>query len=375
MKKRTIQSVLIFSVIFYIITSFCACDKENPVIPPTPPPPPGPDTVSRYIWTMIHFGSYMYDVYAADTDKIFIVGNAQLLWYNGSSMSSYELYDPQFEVSTVYGYDKNNIFVAGEYVFSPHRLPIIKKITNNAVSSYTIGDTGSIINDMLVTGPNQAWFSEVQKNKVYFFNNGLVTTYTLYGNDSIKNGIFYLNPSNELFVFAADTYDPLAHGTFFTYKFINGDFVLQRTDCFGNFPCNMSIIFRCGKDAIMSEYETNRCLTKYFNGTEWVEHSFLDSVWGPFYKIGGISKDSLIGYNRFDKIYTYGGTKWRKENNSPVLRGDLYGRRTNIEMKFGNIYFTYIDTYTGGFTCFLIGRPNKNLKNNNTNPNKNVISR
>lgn len=365
MKSTFFKNLILFIVFIFLIITLSSCNKEeNPVIPPTPPPP-GPDTVSRYVWTLIHLGSYMYDVYAADSNKIFIVGNAQLLLYNGSYISSYELNDLRFGVKTVYGFDKNNIFVAGEYVINFSKpLPIIKKITNGVITSYTIGDTGSVLKDMLVTGPNQAWFSEVQKNKLYYFNNGIVTTYILNENDSIRGGKFYLNTNNELFVFASDTYNTLIGGTSFTYKFINGNFILQRTDCYGHFPCNDAFVFRCGKDVIMAEGDINRCRTKYFNGTEWVDHSFLDSVGAPFSKIGGISKDSLVGFNISNKIYTYGKTnKWRIENNSPLLKGDLYGRRTNIEMKFGSIYFTYIDTYTGGFTSFIIGRPNKNFKN------------
>jgi hypothetical protein len=364
-KRKSIIYVLSLLFLCYLIISLCSCNKENPVIPPEPPPPQGPDTVSQYVYTTFnHLGGFLSNVYAVDTDKVFIIGNSQLLLYNGHNVEEYPLNDPNmFKPYDVSGYDKNNIFIYGEYVINWSKvLPIFKKITNGVITTYTIGDTGHTINDFIVAGPNQAWFSDCKSSKIYYFNNDLISEYRLSENDSIKWGILYLSPDKELYVFAIHDLN-IQTGTFYTYKFVDGNFILLRTDCYDEFPCNTNRIFRCGKDIIMTS-KYNFCKTKYFDGNEWVFHSNQDTIDNP-YKLGGISKDSLIGLFGNEKLYTYGVNKrWRVENGSPLLRGAFWkSPKCNIEMKFGNIYFTYRDYDFGIYTFFIIGRPNKNFKN------------
>jgi hypothetical protein len=364
-KRKSIIYVLSLLFLCYLIISLLSCNKENPVIPPEPPPPQGPDTVSQYVYTTFnHLGGFLSNVYAVDTDKVFIIGNSQLLLYNGHNVEEYPLNDPNMFIPfNVSGYDKNNIFIYGEYVINwSKELPIFKKITNGVITTYNIGDTNHTIYDFIVTGPNQAWFSDCISSKIYYFNNDIISEYRLSENDSIRRGFFYLSPDKELFVFAI--HDLIIQtGTFYTYKFVNENFVLLRTDCYDEFPCNTDYMYRCGKDIIMTS-KYNNCRTKYFNGNEWVFHSNQDTIDNP-YKLGGISKDSLIGFFGNEKLYTYGvNKKWRIENGSPLLRGAFWkSPKCNIEMKFGNIYFTYRDYDFDIYTSFIKGRPNKNFKN------------
>jgi len=367
MKTRINILSAILPVLLCLSLIFSSCAKEeNPVKTVDPPPPPtGPDTVSQYVYSVYYnVGGYVKNVYAADTDKVFIIGNAQLLLYNGNNISVYPINDPNlFKPFDVSGYDKDNIFIYGQYnINSNKHLPIFKKITNGIISTYPIGDTGDIINDFIVTGPNQVWFSEIYNSSIYYFNNGSIRKYKLNNNDSIFAGYFYLNPNNELFLFAYDALRPDPGSSFYTYKFINDNFVLQKKDCYDIFPCNTYKIFKCGKDIIMGD-ESGFCKTKYFDGSDWIFHSAQDTIDTP-YKMGGVSKDSLIGMCGNDKLYTYGvNKKWRRENGSPRLIGALfYLPMSNIEMKYGNIYFTYRDAVVGSYTSFIVGRPNKNYK-------------
>jgi hypothetical protein len=103
---------------------------------------------------------------------------------------------------------------------------------------------------------------------------------------------------------------------------------------------------------------TNYPKLYYFNESEWVYHSETPESVIPF-KIGGVSKDSLVAFcMSWSGIYTYNGVKWRKENGSPWLEPP-FGLHTNIETKFGNVYFTYWDQILGMSGYVIIGKPNK----------------
>jgi len=357
LKKKTFYySAILIVVLYYLVISLSSCNKDvNPVKPnDTLPPVKPPDTISRYIWTPYWFNSELFNLYAADTNALYIIGNNLLLFFNGVNLSLYNLNDPNFAVVNVYGYDKNNIFVYGQTVNNNIILPEIKKITNGNINTYLLDNDYSLPLDILVTGPNQAWFSSYNKNRLYYFDNGTIKKYSITDNDSISSGIFYLNKNNELFVFARKLIYA-THGFLYSYKYINDNFQLLSSDCYDilNPDCLQDFIIRCGSDAIMIGYNT---LIRYFNGNEWVLHSNLDSI-GPV-KIGGISKDSLVALFTPSNIYTYGGIKWRLENDAPHLI--IQNIRSSIEAKFGNIYMTYWDDVLGGY--INIGRPNKNLK-------------
>jgi len=76
-------------VLYYLVISFSSCNKDvNPVksidtLSPVKPP----DTISRYIWTPYWFTSELFNLYAADTNALYIIGNNQLLFFNGVNLS------------------------------------------------------------------------------------------------------------------------------------------------------------------------------------------------------------------------------------------------------------------------------------------------
>ena len=360
-----------FIIVFIIILVFTSCNKdESPISPPEPPVNP-PDTISRYIWTVKRFPPLMFNVYAADTNLLYIEAyNDNLLIYDGSNISPFIFNDPNFRTLNVYGYDKNNIFVAGYTINVLSILPTVKKVTNGNIESFILDNEESKINDLLVTGPNQAWFSSYSKSKVYYFNSGIITEHRLSNNDSIADGIFYKNANNEIFVFAKH-YTSSDTGYLYTYKLTGQNFQFLRKDCLQlhNINCLSEFIFRCGTDAIML---TGLPIIKYFNGTEWIVHSELLGSVIPF-KIGGVSKDSLVVFCApWREIYTYNGVKWRKENGSPFLDSstDYY---TNIETKFGNVYFTYfyeLEIFGGHI---IIGRPNRTDTTTPSSPSHKIL--
>ena len=359
--KKFIISIFAVFFCYLLILSLYSCNKENPVIPPEPPPPPiKPDTVSRYIWTFYGNIIPMFYIYTADTNIIYVTAAYQLAIYNGVNLTHYDLHDPNFAAENVYGFDKNNIFVAGFSIVNNLTVPTFKKITNGNIETYILENENDYIYDIFITGPNQAWFSVINKSNVYYFDNGIINKFRLSNNDSINIGKFYLDKNKNLYVFASKFLGaPI--GTLYTYKFNSDHFDSLRTDCINlaDPTCKNPNIFRCGTDAVMLPYNTHQKLY-YFNGSDWIIHSSMDSIM-PF-KIGGISRDSLVAIDlKKTKLYTYGGSKWRYENDSPILAPTI-GYQTNIEAKFGNIYLANSEQHSGP-AYILIGKPNKNFKN------------
>lgn len=359
-----------FMIVFIIISILTSCHKEeNPISPPEPPVNP-PDTVSRYIWTVKRFPPLMFNVYAADTNLLYIeANNENLLIFNGLNIIPFNFTDPNFRTLKVYGYDRNNIFIAGYTISGLLILPTVKKVTNGNIESFILDNEESKINDLLIIGPNQAWFSSYSKSKVYHFNSGIITEYRLSNNDSIADGILYKNANNEIFVFAKH-YTSIDTGFLYTYKLVGQNFQFLRRDCLQlyNINCLSEFIFRCGSDAIML---TGLPIIKFFNGTEWIAHSEMLGSVIPF-KIGGVSKDSLVAFCfPYREIYTYNGVKWRKENGSPFL-GSSTDYFTNIETKFGNVYFTYFYEFEIFGGHIIIGRPNKTDTTTNLTPSHKI---
>jgi len=373
---KTVNYILtaLLSVLLFLSLLFSSCNKdENPVKPVDPPPPVSPDTVSRYIWSAILYQIPLYDLYVADTNLIYMIGGLyHPIVYNGSYINPYELNDINFHCYAVYGYDKNNVFWAGRTVKNNQNYPAIIKVTNGIPQRYVIESETGRLDDILIIGPNQAWFVSYYSNYMYYYDNGTIKAYKLSDVDSTAGGRLYKNTNNEVFVFAGKTEPPnYAAGHLFTYKFENDNFRFIRRDSLNNFSkspdCLSGIIFRCGADAIMINFND---IIHYFNGNEWLVHTYSGSV-NPL-KVGGVSKDSLVTLNIRESgtsIYTYGASKrWRQENNSPIFPIVDIGWPSNVEFKFGNVYFNHWDDSfinkgsNSSMTYFLIGRPNKNYK-------------
>jgi len=361
MKTRINILSAILPVLLCLSFLFSSCAKDdNPVKTVDPPPPPaGPDTVSRYIWKEVRTNLTPGDLYVADTNCVYIIGGiwaySILVFYDGEMCTQYNLSDPNFYPRKVYGFDKNNIFVSGtkKIINSNTYRPVLKKITNGTISDYTIVDTAVMINDLVVTGVNQAWLCEANRGFAYCFDNGTILKYELPGCDSIQPLKFFISQDNNLYLFAKSE---KSIGLFYSLKFENTRFANLKTDCYGDFPCNTNCIFRCGKDIIMTT-RNNGFGTKYFTGYEWVYPAFIDSVGPPFMKLGGLSKDSLVGLTYNGYIYTYGGIKWRKENNNMFTYNTIFESRHNLEIKNGKAYFTL----TSDHSVLVIGTPNKKL--------------
>lgn len=381
---KIIAGKLMLPLLVLVISVYLYSCNEKPTEPPPPPPPVvEPDTVSRYIWTAHYTGLRgIIMVYAADTNYVYITTDSyKLLYWNGNNFGLYNLNDPNFFVANVYGYGKDVIFVSGWKTKYGQDLPFVKKITNGVISDIQLDTVETYIYDQLILGPDEAWFSSFITNAVYHYKNGNVKKYKSYTNDSLITGVFYKNANNEIYLFQRqpDIINPkslskeqkLQHmlerksygpGTMYSFKFENDKFNLLSSQCYGaeDPDCFTILIFQCGNDALMV---SNIDKISVFNGYNWQRHSYLDSSNTSPQKIGGVSKDSLVIFTiNYGYLFTYNGTKWRIENNSPIIFPPSLGH-SNVEAKFGNVYFCYYSNLTNELGLFYVGKPNKNFKN------------
>lgn len=375
----------IFSLLVTIMICVCLYSCNEKPTEPVPPPPPvvEPDTVSRYIWTVYHTGLQDISmVYAADTNHVYIVWGPNLLYWDGTLFLPYYFNDPNFYVTNVYGFGKNVIFVSGWKTKYGQDLPFVKKITNGIISDIQLDTVETYIYNQLIIGPDEAWFSSYLTNAVYHYKNGTVKKYNSYINDSLNTGTFYINTNKEIYLFQRQTNgiqlnqsnknkikkdlferNSTGEGTFYSFKFENEKFNLLSSQCYSASDpnCFSILIAQCGNDALMFSHTDKISI---FNGYNWVMHSRFDSVNTSGSRMGGFSKDSLVAFTiNAGYLYTYGGMKWRIENNSPLIYPPSVGH-SNLEAKFGNIYFCYWSQLSGERGLFYVGKPNKNFKGN-----------
>jgi len=379
---KFITEKLMLPLLVLVISVYLYSCSEKPT-EPIQPPPVAPDTVSRYIWNAHYTGLRgIVMVYAADTNYVYIVTDQyRLLYWNGTNFGIYNLNDPNFYVANVYGYGKDNIFVPGWKTKNGKDIPFVKKITNGTITEFQLDTVETYIYDQLILGPDEAWFSSFLTNAVYHYKNGNVKKYNSYGNDSLITGVFYINANKEIHLFQRQLNNfqlnrsdknqvrkdlierkSVSEGTMYSFKLVNDNFNLLSSQCYGatNPDCFTILIFQCGNDALMV---SNIEKISVFNGYNWERHSHFDSTNTFAQRIGGVSKDSLVAFTlNYGYLYTYNGTKWRYENNSPIIYNPSLGH-SNVEAKFGNIYFCEYSqiTYDPGY--FYVGKPNKNFKN------------
>lgn len=361
-----------------ICVCFYSCN-EKPVEPP-PPPVVEPDTVSRYIWTIYSGMSRGFNVYASDTNYVHIVRTPRLYYWNGTGFGINSLNDYNFNVYNVYGYGKDVIFVSGYKTINGKDLPIIKKVDHGIITEIVLDTVENLMYDQLIIGPDEAWFASFLKNDIYHYKNGVIKKYRSYHNDSLMTGVFYKNANNEIYLFQRqpDIINPKSlnkeqkrqdmlerksygPGTMYSFKFENDKFNLLSSQCYGadNPDCFTILIFQCGNDALMV---SNIDKISVFNGYNWQRHSYLDSSDMSPQRIGGVSKDSLVIFTiNYGYLFTYNGTKWRIENNSPWLMHPPSLGHSNVEAKFGNIYFFEYSPLSMDPGHFYVGRPNKQI--------------
>jgi hypothetical protein len=357
-KQKLLSSVCISLLILLCIILYSCKDD----VVTSPPPPPTPVNDDAYAWDMKIVHGYLRGIYAADTENVYVNQGYNLLKFNGDTLVDFPLNDPGFALYGMDGFDKNNVFVGGGYDVTGGN-PILKKIQNGVVISYTIAnDNGRHISDVFCTGPDEAWISTERSNKVYRFSGGFLEGFDL--DDSVYYSYFFKDVSSQLFSFGMRRSYFILNGTLkysellYIYKFNNTNFQKLRIDTiYSPYTGLKKTIFlnRCGADLMMS------IPLLRFTGSDWEvypgyppEQNFILT------HIGGVSKDSLLMFcSNYGIMYIWNGA-WNKEDSflahityPGVELGGAGG--PTIIIKEPNVYFT-VSAPMNSDSYFIIGR-------------------
>ena len=313
---------------------FSSCSDDNPVTPVKPST--ALDTSNLYDWKLDTIYGYNCDfVYTADSNNVFISAYPAPLYYNGQTYTELNMQDPLFICDYPAGYDKDNVFFGGGKSGTYLGDPILKKWTNGNVVSYTItGDSGVAIRDIFVTGKEECWVSTQERYKIYHFNSGEITPYSL---DSGQRGsVFCVNNSGALLAisvkFQNDSYSILR-----VYTFDNGSFSTVSLDSVNTMFMSPGCT-RSGNDILY----TGEKEIIYFNGTTWIK--LCDApVSSPFSNIGGVSRNNFISYGKPDsgpwQIFVWNGNKWTIEGGANIYHYYALGANVNVKDKNINIIY------------------------------------
>jgi hypothetical protein len=338
--KPVLQAFLFINIMFFVS---CSDDKV------TPPPPVSADTIDRYDWTQdTLYGIRLYDTFVLDSLNVYFVGYPYPVHYNGKTYAEININPPGFS-EVISAYDINNVFIGGGIPGVPFGDPILKKITNGVIESYTIqSDSGVFILDILPDGPNSCWISTVGRWNVYYFDNGIFNRYSL--DSGSEEGHFYKNNNGQIFVvtnkvLSANDYEVSV------FKFIDNSFMKVLSDTVNPYTDKQYYIFRSGNDLLRAG----------LNGIYYyVENSWIILVNTPDYSpvdIGGNSKGEFVTYEYAVlsqyKLFTWNGLKWKEERNPLIPKRNLFGISVGVKGDFAVLtsippYANYVTFVTKG---------------------------
>lgn len=178
------KSILLISAITALfILSSCGDDA---VVPPSvnefDPP--------RYNWTVDTINADLSDIWAADSNNVFLSDVLRgLFYYNGITYQIFN-YPPGVAVDAMDGYDKNNVFLGGSIGSPPARYLNLIKWNGSVFEQIYVSDTNSphAIISIFVKSPLEIWFGTTG-GRVYRYNGISVDVFYF---DSLKriNPIF-----------------------------------------------------------------------------------------------------------------------------------------------------------------------------------------
>lgn len=351
--KYCITELAIFLIL--LLASSCSDDLVTPQDPSE-----GIDTVEMYEWDIDTISGFLlYNIYVADSNNIFFEGPGNsMIYYNGKNYSPISYNDPVFSSKCISGFNQNNVFIGGTRYISPGPArPRLKVWNGSSIMDYGFpNDTGEGIYNLTITGYNQAWMHN-GFNDIYYFDNGNFTRYTV--DTLIISGVFYVSPSNEVYLFTSRLVQPPPHSINIGYKLQNNYFqIIYRDSTINGITIMDNTYFPSPPYIFRGGYKT----INMFNNDNWflllnTYNFYLDGVCGN-------SLNNLICYGEnewyWQDMYLWNGQKWALEKNFYYLmrRGQfpIGTQASRMFMVDNKIYMNYnnFDIYT---SYLIKGKP------------------
>ena len=104
---------ILLNLYFVLVSMFFSCSDDGTIVAKKETTPQVKDS-SIFEWEYIHFNQWnFYDMYVADTDKIFIAADPGSVFFDGRNFTQIDQNSWDFQPSTVNGYDANNVYFGG----------------------------------------------------------------------------------------------------------------------------------------------------------------------------------------------------------------------------------------------------------------------
>jgi len=329
-------------IVFILQTFLFISCKDDPVTvkPPSPDDTSSIKDSAMFDWEYVQLFQYtLTDLYVADTNKIFIVANGGLIFYDGKNVTELNINDPQFFADVLAGTSPNNIFIGGSDYHHPANTKLKKW---NGASFESVGqflDTTRHILDIIALNDNNVWVATA--SNVVYNCNGTETQYSFISQKLLVSPQFYQDVIGQLYLFG---YNRTSNNTtdfkFYTYKLENNNKWQQILSDSGDDNSEMRIFLNiCGTNAIRGGSTANYNFTGYGWDALQPNLEFKGKVFGGTSKNDFLCAGNVTTSYFFYKMYYYNGNEWFRMSNYLYAGGVETPRRIcKVKNNYYGIY-------------------------------------
>lgn len=299
--------LIIYILLNIAVIIFLSSCSEDPVKPPPEEKHIQVIDSNIFDWEFEMLPGYVIvGISVVDSNKIFLAGNPNTLYYNGTSFTIICQNSSDFSAECVTALDENNVYIGGNDNIFPVSSSKLKKWNGSSIEEIPFPlDSSHGIAYIYIEGINSIWLA-TNSNKVYHYDGINITTYFI-PIPSIYNPSVFKENNGNLFLFGLH---PLSGGNDIhsTFKFENNTWQPVTQDTV-NVTTELGIrVLQCGNDILRN----GRNKIFYFTGISWgnlietpdIEQQY--SISGP-----SINNFMIFGYHRIfgPKPIYYDGEK------------------------------------------------------------------
>jgi hypothetical protein len=302
--KHKIYSVPLLFIFIFSLIVFHAC-KDDPVTPANNEP--ALIDSSFFDWQYIHIPAQdIFNIYAADSDNVFVLGNPEIYHVNDTNVSVIGSYNMMRYIE---GTSVNNFFIGGGYLINSISYSrIVRWNGSNFSEIQTPLDSSGPVIAIYPENENETWFS-TSSNKVYNYLNGNLTT--TYLPDKINFSKFY-KKDTKLYLIGLTIRNPI--DLFYAFVFENNEWrTITQDTMFENSDITdwTNVVgddfLRYGKKTVYS-----------FSGNSW--QNICTTPDFEIFQAGGYSKENflsagLLNNNVIPKVVYRINYKWYLQDN------------------------------------------------------------
>lgn len=358
--KKNQKAYSLYFLYAVLLTIYSSCSDGNPIKPKNEPTANIKDT-AMYEWQYIPFdgggSGIVYDLYAADTDKIFIASYIGNFYYNGENFTLIDHNTYDFIVNVVAGSSENNVYLGGGNPdLNPSNHTRLKKWNGSSIQEIQMPDDSShFINYIYIKSENDIWIS-TSTNKIYHFDGvDSITTYYLPFEGLGNNMKIWEGINGELYLIGGRELNP-GNRINYVLQFKNNAWSVILSDLEVNSEAELRFVNSvAGNDLLRA----GRKYVHYFTPDGWQQIPQMLNL--EVFGIGGKSKEDFIcnaldGYTAAYRMYLYKNNQWYLDTSYFPPYGWIHNQVYILRLV--KSYYIGIGIYPA--ECLIIGRPRLN---------------